>query len=81
MNFPMAIKAGYHSIECEIASLPLSAGDYVIGAGLAIPNKEWLCKEDHLGLLNVYPKDVYGSGNAPIMTRSILATPHIWSSR
>jgi hypothetical protein len=74
----MTIKAGHHSVECEIASLPLSAGDYVVGAGLAIPNKEWLCKEEHLGRLYVSQKDVYESGNAPTMNRSILATPHTW---
>lgn len=75
---PMKIKTGYHTVECEFASLPLAAGEYVVGAGLAIPNKEWLCFEDYIGNLIVHPKDVYQSGMAPIVSRCILATPHTW---
>ena len=75
---PMSIKPGYNSVECTFISLPLSAGEYVVGIGLAIPNKEWLCKNEHLGQLSIYPKDVYQSGMAPSATRSILATPHHW---
>ena len=75
---PMKIKRGNHSVECRFPSLSLSAGDYVIGAGLAIPNKEWLCKKEDLGLLRVFPKDVFKSGSAPTSPRSLLAIPHKW---
>lgn len=75
---PMTIKAGKNTVECEFISLPLSAGEYIVGAGLAIPNKEWLCQRDQLGWLSVHPQDVYQSGMAPTASRSILATPHIW---
>ena len=75
---PMTITQGQTIVECEFSSLPLSAGEYVVGGGLAIPNKEWLYKEDQMGILSVSPKDVYHSGKAPTAARSILATPHIW---
>ena len=75
---PMTIKAGKNVVECEFISLPLSAGEYIVGAGLAIPNKEWLCKRDQLGWFSIHQKDVYKSGMAPTDSRSILAIPHIW---
>jgi lipopolysaccharide transport system ATP-binding protein len=75
---PMTIRAGYQAVECELESIPFSAGDYMVGAGLAIPNKEWLCGEIHMGRLVVHPRNVYESGMAPEASRSILAVPHIW---
>jgi lipopolysaccharide transport system ATP-binding protein len=75
---PMSFREGKTIVECEFVALPLAAGEYVVGGGLAIPNKEWLCKEDHLGLFSVFPKDVYQSGRAPTAPRSLLATPHTW---
>lgn len=77
-TIPLSIKTGFHIAECDFISLPLSAGEYIIGAGLAIPNKEWLCWREQLGWLTVNPKDVYQSGTAPTAARSIIATPHIW---
>ena len=74
----MTIRAGYHAVECEFESMPLSAGDYIVGAGLAIPNKEWLCGESHMGRLVIHPRNVYESGLAPEASRSILAIPHNW---
>ena len=75
---PMSIEPGHHYGDCEILRLPLSSGEYTIGCGLAIPNKEWLCSEPNLGILKVYPRDVYKSGQAPTGSRSILAIPHRW---
>ncbi len=75
---PISFKEGKTIVECEFEALPLAAGEYVVGGGMAIPNKEWLCKEDYLGLLSVSPKDVYRSGMAPAAPRSLLVTPHTW---
>jgi len=75
---PVVLQEGQTIVECEFASFPLSAGEYVIGAGLAIPNKEWLYKEDQAALFSVHPRDVYHSGMAPVASRSIVATPHVW---
>jgi lipopolysaccharide transport system ATP-binding protein len=75
---PMSIQPGCYYGDCELAELPLSAGDFVVGAGLAIPNKEWLWREDSLAILTVHPRDVYRSGLAPTSSRSLLAIPHTW---
>ena len=75
---PMTIKPGYHSVECEFESLPISAGEYFVGAGLAIPHKEWLCRRERLATLTIYLKDVYKSGMAPVSNRCLIATPHVW---
>ena len=74
----MNINKGQNIVECEFPSLPLSAGEYIVGVGLAIPNKEWLYRNQQIGTLIVHPKDVYNSGMAPIANRSILAIPHKW---
>ncbi len=74
----MTIRPGIQSVDLEFDCLPLAAGEFVIGAGLAIPNKEWLCRNDSLARLTVLPKDVYGSGLAPTTTRSLLAVSHHW---
>ena len=74
----MTIKPGYNTVDCEFESMPLSAGDYIVGAGLAIPNKEWLCGQSHMGRLVIHPRNVYESGLAPEASRSILAIPHQW---
>ncbi|RMG22535.1 MAG: hypothetical protein D6732_25680, partial [Methanobacteriota archaeon] len=57
---------------------PLAAGEYVIGGGLAIPNKEWLWRAGELALFSVLPKDVYKSGLAPVSSRCLLAVEHEW---
>jgi hypothetical protein len=75
---PVEIRTGYHFADCELEQLPLSAGVYIVGAGLAIPNKEWLYREDALGVLTVQARDVYQSGLAPQSARSLLAVPHRW---
>lgn len=75
---PMTIKEGHHSGICEISQVPLAAGDYVIGCGLAIPNKELLCWDENLTMLTIHSSDVYESGLAPNSARSLIATPHKW---
>lgn len=74
----MDILPGMHSVECEIRDLPLAAGEYHIGGGLAIPNAEWLWRSEDMGRLQVSPKDVYNSGTPPIRPRSLVAVKHSW---
>jgi lipopolysaccharide transport system ATP-binding protein len=78
---PMAIEIGRHEVDCFIEKIPLSAGDYILGAGLAIPNQEWLQKGDGLGRLTIYPRDVFGSGLPPTSARALMAVPHGWTVR
>ena len=77
-NVPMQIREGHGFGDCIIAELPLSAGRYDVGCGLAIPGRKWLVWHDILGTLTVRPSDVYGSGLAPIAARSLLAIRHRW---
>jgi lipopolysaccharide transport system ATP-binding protein len=67
-------KAGMNTVDCVFPKLMVSAGKYLIGAGLAIPNAEWLYRELQYGVLNVAAQDVYHSGFAPVSSRYL--TPH-----
>jgi lipopolysaccharide transport system ATP-binding protein len=75
---PVVLEPGEHAVDCIIDRLPLSAGDYTLGAGLAIPNLEWLWYEPNLARLVVCERDVYGSGLAPVATRQLMAIPYSW---
>jgi lipopolysaccharide transport system ATP-binding protein len=75
---PMTIEYGKHEVDCLIKKIPLSAGDFLIGAALALPNQEWLVKKESLGRMTIYPRDVFGSGLPPTSTRALMAVPHDW---
>jgi len=75
---PLRIEVGCNFVDCEVKQLPLSAGEYVIGCGLAVPNKEMLCWHDNLAILSIMARDVYQSGFSPRAPRSLLAIPHTW---
>jgi hypothetical protein len=75
---PLTLEEGEHSVDCVIDELPLSAGEYVIGAGLAIPYVEWITWTPELARLQISPRDVYGSGFAPTSSRSLVAVKHSW---
>jgi lipopolysaccharide transport system ATP-binding protein len=72
------IEPGVHYIDLSIERLPLSAGDYVVGAGLAIPNVEYLFVNREMARMTVCARDVFGSGIAPTARRSLLALSHSW---
>ncbi len=69
---------GQNWIYCHLKQLPLAAGHYTIGCGLAIPNKEYLWQDNTIGSLTIHTKDVYSSGLAPISSRTLLAIQHEW---
>jgi lipopolysaccharide transport system ATP-binding protein len=77
-NTPLDLEAGSHAVDCAIRLLPLAAGDYLVGAGLAIPNAELLWYRADLGTLSVHPRDVYGSGLSPTFPRVLVAVQHDW---
>ncbi len=77
-RIPMSIKQGVNEGHCIIENLPLSSGEYILGCGLAIPNREWLFWDENLTVITVHPKDVYNSGRAPINSRALLAPHHRW---
>ncbi len=72
-------KEGLNFIDCRIDKLPLSAGQYNIGAALAIPNVEWLCNELDFGVLTVQARDIYNSGKSPDTTRYQVAMDVSWA--
>lgn len=78
-TLPVTIEPGEHAVECAIRQLPLAAGEYILGAGLAVPNVEWLYWQSDLAKLTIHPKDIYGSGVAPHAPRSYIALSHRWS--
>jgi lipopolysaccharide transport system ATP-binding protein len=77
-NVAVPFAVGINQVDIHLEKLLLSAGRYVLGAGLAIPNVEWLFYEPHGMQLEVLPSDVYGSGHAPTCQRNGLAMPHCW---
>jgi len=72
------IEQGEHYIDCSFPRWPLSEGHYVLGAGLSIPNIEWLCWDEDMCELPVVARDVYKSGVAPTADQYLLATEYQW---
>jgi lipopolysaccharide transport system ATP-binding protein len=75
---PFGVEPGTYAIECEIDRLPLAAGEYLLGAGLAIPGVEYVWRNDALARLHVAPRDVFQSGLPPASRRYLVATEHRW---
>jgi lipopolysaccharide transport system ATP-binding protein len=78
INMPMKIKAGNHFVDCLIDSIPLAAGKYILGAGLAVPNIEWLFWEQELTQIEIHQKDVYESGFPPNAHDGLIAPKYSW---
>lgn len=77
-NLMVDFKEGYNSVDLYFKRLWLSAGTYRIGAGLAISNIRWLSKKLDVGVLIIYPKDVYKAGMAPQSTRYLFPAEYDW---
>jgi lipopolysaccharide transport system ATP-binding protein len=73
------IKKGHHSVDCFVPRLSLTAGEYYLGAGLALSNSQWLWRETNLGSFRVHGKDVFNLGRPPGLSRMIFAVTHEWS--
>ena len=79
-TYPLDISTGDQAIECVIRDCPLAAGTYRVGAGIALPNLEWLFFDDNLTRITIHPRDIYGSGMPPSHSRSLIAVKHQWRS-
>lgn len=77
-TLPLHFEVGSHAVECIVEKFPFASGEYIIGAGLAIPQVEWLWHKTELGRLTVMPRDVYDSGLAPTAARALIAVGHFW---
>lgn len=69
---------GAGSVDLAIPKMPFAAGEYILGAGLAIPWVEYLSWNPELCWFSVFPRDVYESGLAPSAPRSLMAFDHSW---
>ncbi len=72
------IRTGRHCVDCRIPRLPLAAGEYFLGAGLAVSNAQWLWREANLATFQVQGKDVFALGRPPESRRMIFAAEHSW---
>jgi lipopolysaccharide transport system ATP-binding protein len=73
---PLELGTGY--ADCFFPRWPYAAGEYLIGAGLAIPGMHFLCWRPEAARPKVWEEDVYGSGLAPSSRRYLVATDHRW---
>jgi lipopolysaccharide transport system ATP-binding protein len=78
-TFPVDLNPGTNVFECRVNRLSLPCGNYRIGAGIAIPNKRWLCDQLNDGALYVAPRDVHGAGMPPSNQRMLLVDSYVWS--
>ena len=77
-NVPLSIAPGHHFVDLLIRKLPLAAGDYVMTAGLTVPMIEWIWHQPDMAGLTVHPRDVYDSGRAPALPRTLVPVDHEW---
>jgi lipopolysaccharide transport system ATP-binding protein len=73
------VEPGVWELDCDFERFPLAAGEYVLGAGLAIPGVEYVWRNESLCRLHVVPADVFSSGLPPASNRYLIASPHQWS--
>jgi len=79
-DVPLSFEAGEGVIYLLFDMLMLSAGTYIVGAGLAIANTKWLFNEPFGGEIEVAPKDVFNVGYAPQATRYPIPMPCSWGT-
>jgi len=75
-GYSMRMRAGDNFVDCDFPNLMLSAGSFIIGAGLAIPYVEWF--DDQSAAFEVRGKDVFESGMAPAAQRYPVPMAHVW---
>jgi homopolymeric O-antigen transport system ATP-binding protein len=72
------IKKGDHYVDCYLPSIPLSAGEFFIGVGLAVSKYGWIWRDTNLASFQIFGKDVFGLGRPPSTSRMLFAAPHEW---
>ena len=77
-SFTLHYNEGTNSIDCVIPKLLLAAGQYLIGASLAVPNIECLYNGVDHALIEVKSRDVYHSGFAPQAERALIPMDCHW---
>ena len=71
-------KKGINKIRCHIPKLTLPHGNYVFSAGLAIPMRQWLYRNNEMFIMKVHEKDIFDSGYSPILENALSITEYSW---
>jgi lipopolysaccharide transport system ATP-binding protein len=79
-DVPLTFEPGEGVIYLRFDKLLLSAGKYMVGAGLAIANTKWLFNEPFGGEIEVAAEDVFNVGFAPQATRYPIPMPCRWAT-
>jgi hypothetical protein len=74
----MEFKEGVNEILCSVSNIPLPAGTYVLGVGLAIPMREWLRWDKELCYFEIGDKDIHESGFPPLERHAAAVTAYSW---
>jgi lipopolysaccharide transport system ATP-binding protein len=77
-TLPIEMRTGINTVELNIPRLPFAAGEYLLSFGIAMPHVEYLSWQQDICTLSVIPRDVYKSGLAPALPRSLMALDHRW---
>jgi lipopolysaccharide transport system ATP-binding protein len=80
-NFDVRFGTGVNTVYLRFKSLALSAGMYVVGAGLAVANTKWLYNEPHGALMEVSSRNVYDAHFSPSTSRYPVPMECIWEHR
>ncbi|MFN2386431.1 MAG: ABC transporter ATP-binding protein [Thermoanaerobaculia bacterium] len=78
LKVPLA--KGEHYVDCLVPRWPLSAGQFVLGAGLALSNQQWVWRDTSVASLRVHGRDVFEIGRPPVTNRMVFAIAHQWRS-
>jgi len=77
-GFHLDCKPGEHSVDCLFPELPLAAGRYRIGAALAVPRIRMIHNAEFVGLFDVGPSDVFGTGKPMVRDKCLMVVSHCW---
>jgi len=77
--FDFDFEQGVNAILCHVKKIPLAAGTYVIGFGLAVPMREWLLLEKELCSFTIESRDIHKSGFPPLQEHAVSVVDYQWS--
>jgi lipopolysaccharide transport system ATP-binding protein len=71
-------KQGINEIICNIEKIPLPAGTYILGFGLAIPMRQWLFLRQELCSIDIGMRDLQNSGFPPLESHAAAVAKYNW---
>ncbi len=70
---------GLHYVDCFVPHMPLSAGEYLFGVGLAKPGVHFYFQDGESAVFEVKGREVLRSGSRPSADKALVVVPHSWS--